>query len=231
MKTIGLIGGMSWESTTEYYRLLNRRINSRLGGLHSAKIVMVSIDFQPMEAHMKNGEWTQCEKILLDAACKLESAGAGCFLICTNTLHKVAPAVSEAVQIPLLHIVDATAEQIKRKQLQKVGLLGTKFTMEEQFYRGMLTDKHGLEVVTPSQNDRQLVHDIIFNELCHGTVSDQSRREYLRIIDEMSTDGVEGVIEGCTEISMLVNQSHTTMPLFDTTTLHVERAVRFALDE
>ncbi len=230
MQTIGLIGGMSWESTTEYYRLLNQEINTRLGGLHSAKIVMISIDFQPMEAHMQRGEWDQCENILSDAARKLESAGADCFLICTNTLHKVAPGVSEAVHIPLLHIVDAAAVKIKSEQLHTVGLLGTKFTMEEQFYRGMLKEKHGLDVITPPAEDRQLVHDIIFNELCHGTVRDQSRVEYMRIIDTMSKQGAEGVIEGCTEIAMLVNQSHTDIPLFDTTTLHVQHAVHFALN-
>lgn len=231
MKTIGLIGGMSWESTTEYYRLLNQGINARLGGLHSAKIVMVSIDFQPMEAHMQNGEWDQCEKILSDAARKLESAGADCVLICTNTLHKVAPGVAKVVNIPLLHIVDATAENIKNLQFKTVGLLGTAFTMEEQFYRGMLEEKHGLKVIIPSAEDRQIVHDIIFKELCHGTVSDHSRVEYLRIIEKMANKNAEGVIEGCTEIAMLVNQSHTDIPLFDTTALHVERAIRFALDD
>jgi len=229
MKTIGLIGGMSWESTTHYYQQLNRSINTRLGGLHSAKIVMVSVDFQPLELHMQRGEWSECENILAGAARKLESAGADFFLICTNTMHKVATGVAEAVDIPLLHIADATAKRIKEENVNTIGLLGTKFTMEEEFYRGRLTEKHGLKVIIPEPDDRQLVHDIIFSELCHGTINDQSRQSYLRIINEMKKQSAEAVIEGCTEIAMLVDQGHTTVPLFDTTTIHVEHAVNMAL--
>lgn len=229
MKTVGLLGGMSWESTLQYYRLLNQGINKKMGGLHSAKIAMVSVDFQPLEILMQQGEWTELGERLAGAAQKIEKAGADFLLICTNTMHKVAGIVSEAVDIPLLHIADATAERIKAENIQTVGLLGTRFTMEEEFYRGRLLEKHGLTLVIPSPKDRKIVHDVIFEELCQGTIRTESRKDYLRIIDTMHQQGAEAVIEGCTEIGMLVNQDHTTIPLFDTTTLHVEQAVRFAL--
>jgi len=208
---------------------LNQTINTRLGGFHSAKIAMLSVDFQPLELLMQRGEWSECENILADAARKVEAAGADFFLICTNTMHKVAEGVAKAVNIPLLHIADATAEEIKAENMQTIGLLGTKFTMEDEFYRGRLSEKHGLNVIIPPPSDRQLVHNIIFNELCHGIVSDQSRRTYLQIIAEMKAKGAEAVIEGCTEIAMLVDQSHTEVPLFDTTAIHAEQAVNFAL--
>ncbi len=231
MKTIGLLGGMSWESTAHYYRMLNQGINDRLGGLHSAQIAMVSVDFQPLETLMQKGDWTEVGKRLADAAQKIAKAGADFLLICTNTMHKVAPTITDSVEIPLLHIADATAEKIKASKIHTVGLLGTAFTMEEEFYQGRLSNTHGLEVIVPSSNDRRRVHDIIFDELCRGKIRDESRKTYLRIIETMRSQGAEAVIEGCTEISMLVSQDHTTVPLFDTTALHVEQAVNFALSD
>lgn len=231
MKTIGLLGGMSWESTTHYYRMLNQGINARLGGLHSAQIVLVSVDFQPLETLMRHGAWTELGERLADAAQKIEKAGADCLLICTNTMHKVAEIVTQAVDIPLLHIADATAERIKSENLHTIGLLGTEITMEEAFYRGRLIEKHGLEVIIPAPVDRKKVHAIIFDELCRGKISDDSRKTYLRIIESMGNQGAEAVIEGCTEIGMLVSQDHTTVPLFDTTALHVQQAISFALSD
>ncbi len=231
MKTIGLLGGMSWESTTHYYRMLNQGINARLGGLHSAKIVLVSVDFQPLETLMEQEEWAEIGEHLADAAQKIEKAGADFLLICTNTMHKVARAVTEAVDIPLLHIADATAEKIKTKNIHSVGLLGTGVTMEGEFYRGRLVEKHGLEVIIPSPADRKKVHDIIFDELCRGKINKESRETYLRIIETMHRQGAEAVIEGCTEIGMLINQDHTSVPLYDTTALHVEQAINYALTE
>lgn len=229
MKTIGLLGGMSWESTAHYYRLLNQGISEKLGGLHSAKISMVSVDFQPLEILMQQGDWLECGERLADAARKIEMAGADFLLICTNTMHKVAGVITEAVDIPLLHIADATAERIKAENIQTVGLLGTRFTMEEEFYSGRLSQKHGLTVIIPSQEDRKIVHDVIFEELCLGKIRTESRKTYLNIIETMHRQGAAAIIEGCTEIGMLVNQNHTKVPLFDTTALHVEHAVLFAL--
>jgi aspartate racemase len=229
MKTIGLLGGMSWESTSHYYRLINQGINSRLGGLHSAQIVMLSIDFQPLERLMQSGEWLECGKFLTDSAKRIEAAGADFLLICTNTMHKVAQEVAGGIAIPLLHIGDAAAERIKEEKMGTVGLLGTRFTMEEEFYAGRLQQKHGLKVLTPEAGDRKIVHDVIFDELCRGEVHDSSREHYLRIINSMRDQGAEAVIAGCTEIGMLVEQRHTAIPLFDTTEIHAAQAVRFAL--
>lgn len=231
MKTIGLLGGMSWESTAHYYRLLNQGINEKLGGLHSAKIVMVSVDFQPLEAFMRQGKWSECGKILIESARSIEAAGADFLLICTNTMHKLAGVVAEAVSIPLLHIADATAMAIKAEKIQSVGLLGTRVTMEEDFYRGRLSSTHGLQVITPSAEDRKLVDRIIFDELCRGIVRAESREHYLRIMAEMGQQGAEAIIAGCTEIGMLVNQDHTPMVLFDTTITHVDQAIRLAFAE
>ncbi len=229
MKTIGLLGGMSWGSTEHYYRLLNQRINEKLGGLHSAKIAMVSVDFQPLELLMRQGNWTECGERLADAAKKVEAGGADFLLICTNTMHKVAEIIADAVTIPLLHIADATAGRIKAQNLQIVGLLGTSFTMEEEFYSGRLSKKHGLTVIIPSPEERRTVHSVIFEELCRGKIRAESRKAYLDIIASMHGQGAQAVIAGCTEIGMLVEQNHTTVPLFDTTLLHVEEAVRWAL--
>jgi aspartate racemase len=231
MKTIGLLGGMSWESTAYYYQLLNQRINEKLGGLHSAKIAMVSVDFQPLATAMLRGEWTECGERLADAAQMIEAAGADFLLICTNTMHKVAGVITDAVSIPLLHIADATAERVKAEKIHTVGLLGTSFTMEEEFYKGRLSEKHGLRVIVPPPEDRRIVHEVIFEELCRGKILPESRMHFLRIIETMRREGAEAVIEGCTEIAMLVEQNHTSVPLFDTTALHVEEAVRLALED
>lgn len=231
MKTIGLLGGMSWESTAHYYRLLNQGVNERLGGLHSAKIAMVSVDFQPLETFMHQGSWLECGKILVRSAKKVEAAGADFLLLCTNTMHKLAPVIAEAVAIPLLHIADATAMAVKAQGIRTVGLLGTRFTMEEDFYRGRLLSTHGLRVIIPAASDRRLVDRIIFEELCRGIVKPESHGHYLRIMNEMGAQGAEAIIAGCTEIGMLVSQENLALPLFDTTLIHVREALRHALAE
>ena len=228
MQTIGLLGGMSWESTELYYRWINEMVKQKLGGLHSAKIVLVSVDFQEIETLQHQNRWDEAGMALAQAAQQIEAAGADFLLICTNTMHKVAPQIEAAINIPILHLADATAVRIQQKGLKKVGLLGTNFTMEQDFYRGRLV-QHGLEVIVPSAADRAIVHGVIYNELCLGKVEDASRREYLRIIDDLHTQGAEGIIEGCTEIVMLVQQQHTAVPLFDTTAIHAEAAVNRAL--
>lgn len=220
---------MSWESTGLYYRWINEGVKKRLGGLHSARIAMVSVDFQEIETLQHAGQWDQAGAVLAEAAQQIEAAGADFLLICTNTMHKVAPQIEQAIQIPLLHLADATAEQIKKSGMNTVGLLGTNFTMEQDFYRGRLTDRHGLKVIIPSEADRQIVHRVIYEELCLGQVNASSRKEYLRIMTQMQQEGAEGIIEGCTEIVMLVQQQHTDIPLFDTTAIHAEAAVDLAL--
>ena len=229
MKTIGLLGGMSWESTELYYRWINEGIKKKLGGLHSARIAMVSVDFQEIEALQHEQKWDEAGAVLAKAAQQVEAAGADFLLICTNTMHKVAAQIEQAINIPILHLADATAERIKEKGMKTVGLLGTNFTMEQDFYKGRLIDKHGLNVMVPSGPDREIVHRIIYDELCLGVVKDESRQEYLRIMQEMHAEGAEGIIEGCTEIVMLVQQKHTDIPLFDTTAIHAEAAVAKAL--
>lgn len=228
MKTIGLLGGMSWESTSLYYRCINQEVKKKLGGLHSAKIAMVSVDFYEIEKHMNDEQWDLVEQILGSAAKQIEKAGADFMLICTNTMHKLAPQIKNHISIPLLHIADATAESVKKKNMKSIGLLGTRFTMEEDFYKGRLED-HGIKVIVPSKADRDLVDHIIFKELCLGIVRDESRQQYLRIMDQMRQEGAQGIIEGCTEIVMLVNQQHTDIPLFDTTEIHGKKAVSLAL--
>jgi len=230
MKTIGLLGGMSWESTALYYRSINEMVKRKLGKLHSARIAMVSVDFQEIEELQVNGEWEQSGEILSRAAQQVEAAGANFMLICTNTMHKVAPQIEQAINIPLLHIADATAAQIKKQGVDTIGLLGTAFTMEQEFYAGRLRSVHGLEVLIPPKADRDIVHKVIYNELVLGEVREDSRREYLRIMADLQACGAQGVIEGCTEIVMLVQQQHTDIPLFDTTALHAEMAVEMALE-
>jgi len=225
MKTIGLLGGMSWESTELYYRLINEGVKARLGGLHSARIALVSVDFQEIEAMQRQEDWEGAGHILAQAARQVEAAGADLLLICTNTMHKVAPQVEEAINIPILHLADATAERVKAAGMKTIGLLGTLFTMEQDFYRGRLVEMHGLDVLVPPKPDREIVHRIIYDELCLGVVNDASRDEYLRIMGDLQRRGAEGVIEGCTEIVMLVEQRHTDIPLFDTTSIHAEAAV------
>jgi aspartate racemase len=229
MKTIGLLGGMSWESTALYYQWINEGVKQRLGGLHSARIAMVSLDFQEIEGLQQRNQWQRSGEVLSEAARKIEAAGADFLLICTNTMHKVAPEIESAIHIPLLHIADATASRIKKQGVRSVGLLGTNFTMEEDFYKGRLSSQHGLEVIVPSGADRRLIHGVIYEELCLGVVKSQSRTTYLRIMEQMRSEGAEGIILGCTEIVMLVSQEHTDIPLFDTTAIHAEEAVAMAL--
>ena len=228
MKTIGLLGGMSWESTELYYRLINEGVKAQLGGLHSARIAMVSVDFQEIETMQHAGDWQGAGQVLAQAAQQIEAAGADFLLICTNTMHKVAPQVEAAINIPLLHLADATAKRIQAAGMKRIGLLGTNFTMEQDFYRGRL-EAHGLEVLIPTKADRDIVHQVIYDELCLGQVKGASRTAYLRIMADLQQRGAEGIIEGCTEIVMLVQQQHTDIPLFDTTSIHAEEAVARAL--
>ena len=229
MKTIGLLGGMSWESTLGYYKAINEGVKNALGGLHSAKIALYSVDFEPIEKLQHTGDWEGTAKILTDAAKNVEAAGADVLLICTNTMHKVAPEIESEINIPLLHIADATAEVLLKEGIKTVGLLGTAFTMEQAFYKGRLSENYGLEVVIPNGEDRAIVHNVIYNELCLGKIDTDSKSEYLRIIQALSDQGAEAVILGCTEISMLVNQSDTDVRLFDTTAIHAEKAVEYAI--
>lgn len=231
MKTIGLLGGMSWESTTSYYQAINVGINSRLGGLHSAKICLHSVDFAEIEELQRRGQWQQAGAILGQAASALERAGAEVLLICTNTMHKVAGQIEQAIRIPLLHIADATAEQLVADGIHKVGLLGTSFTMEDDFYQGRLREKFGINVLVPDQDARQDIHSIIFSELCQGVINPRSRNRFLAAITDLNTRGAEAVILGCTEIALLVQQQHSRVPLYDTTAIHAARAVEFALAE
>ncbi|PCJ50315.1 MAG: aspartate racemase [Gammaproteobacteria bacterium] len=229
MKTIGLLGGMSWESTVGYYRAINEGVKNSLGGLHSAKIAMVSVDFDPIEKLQHQGDWDETARILSEAAKNIESAGADFLLICTNTMHKVAPQIESAINIPLLHIADATAEVILEKDIKTVGLLGTAFTMEENFYKGRLIEKYGLKVIVPEDEDRKCVHEVIYEELCLGKIKSQSKLEYLRIIEQLASQGAEAVILGCTEIGMLVNQEDTSVRLLDTTKIHADAAIEKAV--
>ena len=229
MKTIGLLGGMSWESTVGYYQAINQGIKASLGGLHSAKVAMVSVDFSEIEKLQHSGDWEGTAKILSQAAINVELAGADFLLICTNTMHKVAPEIEKAINIPLLHIADATAEVLVKKGIKTVGLLGTAFTMEQDFYKGRLKDNFGLTVIVPNETDRKLVHNVIYKELCLGNSIPASKIEYLRIIESLAEQGAEAVILGCTEIGMLVDQTDTEVTLLDTTYIHAQKAVEWAI--
>ncbi len=229
MKTIGLIGGMSWESTQFYYRQINEDIRSRLGGLHSAQIILYSVDFAPIEQLQHSGDWEATAEILSGAAQSLEAGGADFFLICTNTMHRVATQVKARVQIPLLHIADATAQTLLAEGIKKVGLLGTAFTMEQAFYRDRVSD-FGIDVVVPEATQRQQVHDIIYQELCLGQILTPSKQVYLNIINDLQQTGCEAIILGCTEICMLVDQQDTNIKLYDTTAIHARQAVDWALE-
>lgn len=231
MKTIGLIGGMSWESTVPYYRLINEAIKDRLGGLHSAKLVLYSVDFHDIERFQHAGDWEAAGAHLAQAARALEAAGADFLVMCTNTMHKVAPRIEAAVDIPLLHIADPTAVEIKHAGYASVGLLGTRFTMEDAFYRDRLSARHGLRVLVPDAEDRDTVHRIIYEELCLGAVLPESRSEYQRIMQSLAAQGAEAIILGCTEISLLVSQEDSAVPLFDTTAIHAWAAAEMALVE
>jgi aspartate racemase len=231
VRTVGLLGGMSWESTVPYYRRINQLVSERLGGLHSAKVVLYSVDFHDVERLQQEGRWEEGGAMLAAAARALELAGADFLVLCTNTMHKVATAVASAIQIPLLHIADATAEEIRAAKIGTVGLLGTRFTMEEDFYRGRLQSRHGLRVSVPGPADRALVHRVIYEELCLGRVREPSRREFTRIIGDLAEGGAGGIILGCTEISLLVDPHELPVPIFDTTEIHSRRAVDWALSE
>jgi len=231
LKTIGLIGGMSWESSIEYYRIINQVVRDRLGKLHSAKSVMVSVDFAEIETLQRQGRWQEATQEMIKVAQSVEKGGADFVVICTNTMHKMAGDVQKNIGIPLLHIADATAEKIKRQGLQKIGLLGTKFTMEETFYKGRLVEKHGLQVLVPDDADRDIVHRVIYDELVAGQISPASKKEYLRIISQLVEQGASGIILGCTEIGLLVKDGDSPVPLFDTTLIHAIAAVDYALAE
>ncbi|MFE2158923.1 aspartate/glutamate racemase family protein [Streptomyces lydicus] len=228
MRTIGLLGGMSWESTAEYYRLLNELTRERLGGLHSARCVLYSVDFAEIERLQAEGRWEQAAEVLAEAARALESAGVDMLLLCTNTMHKVADEVADAVSVPLLHLADTTAEAVRARGLRRVGLLGTAFTMEQDFYRGRL-ERHGLTVLVPDAAARSTVHRVIYEELCLGVVREESRAAYRAVIDDLVAAGAEGIVLGCTEIELLIGPEHSPVPVFPTTRLHAEAAVTRAL--
>ncbi|MEO2266096.1 aspartate/glutamate racemase family protein [Pseudoalteromonas sp. YIC-656] len=229
MKKIGVIGGMSWQSTQTYYRAINEGVNAKLGGLHSAEMLLYSVDFGPIEQLQHDGQWDLLGHQLAQAGQSLERAGADCIIIATNTMHKVAPQVQSQLGIPLIHIADALAHELKKQNINRVGLLGTAFTMEQDFYRQRLIDKHGIDVIIPDPAHRQLVHEVIYSQLCHGHVHPDSKAAYLRIINELVFDGAQGIILGCTEIGLLVQQADTDVKLFDTTYIHAQAAVDFAL--
>jgi aspartate racemase len=229
VKIIGLIGGMSWESTIPYYRQINETVKQRLGGLHSAKLILYSVDFHDVERMLRDSDWVGLGDSLANAARTLESAGADGLVLCTNTMHRVASVIESAVGIPLLHIADATADEIKRAGFARVGLIGTRVTMEADFYRDRLTMRHGLRVLVPNGQDRELLNQVIFEELCLGKLLDDSRAEFRRIMRELAANGAQAIILGCTEISMLVAQSDTSVPLFDTTNIHARKAADWAL--
>jgi len=230
MKTIGLIGGMSWESSLEYYRIINEEVKRKLGGLHSAKILMYSVDFEEIEKVQRQGKWDEATKLMIEASKRLEKGGVDFIVICSNTMHKMSGEVQKNIGIPLLPIGDAIAERIKEASFKKVGLLGTRFTMEEDFYKGRLTEKYGLEVVVPDEKGRQIVHDIIYKELCLGVIKSSSKDQLCEIIQNLVRDGAKGIILGCTEIPLLIKQEDVNVPLFDTTRIHAESAVEYALE-
>ncbi|NDI36857.1 aspartate/glutamate racemase family protein [Chengkuizengella sediminis] len=228
MKTIGLLGGLSWESSAIYYKLINERVKEKLGGLHSAKSMMCSVDFQVFKDLQYEGKWEEATTELIDAAKQLERGGADFLVICTNTMHKMAPEVQDSISIPLLHIADLTGNQIKSAGIKKVGLLATNFTMEHDFYKNRLSN-YDLEVIVPDETDRKIVHDTIYNELCLGKVDENSKKQYLDIIKKLINNGAEGIILGCTEITMLINEDDINVPVFDTTKIHAIKSADYAL--
>ena len=230
MKTIGLIGGMSWKSTVTYYEVINRIINKKLGGLHSAKIILYSVDFHEIEECQRNGDWDKSARILSKVSKDLEGAGADFVVICTNTMHKIATEIREQISIPLLHIAEATAQELVKNNMKKVALLGTKYTMEQDFYKEKIIDK-GIEILIPNKEDIEEINKIIFEELCLGKINPISKEKYLKIIEKLRDDGAQGVILGCTEIGLLIKSEDTTIPLFDTALIHGEKAALLALEE
>lgn len=229
MKTIGLLGGMSWESTIAYYRVINEFVKERLGGLHSARLLLYSVDFQEVHLLQAAGDWHAAGRLLGTAARALELAGADCLVVCTNTMHRVAPAIEAAVRIPLLHIADPTARVVKAAGYTVVGLLGTRFTMEQEFYRDRLTGRHGLTVLTPSSAERDIVHRIIYEELCLGKLLPESRDAYRKVMGVLAAQGAQAIILGCTELSTLISQADSPVPLFDTTAIHALHAAAWSL--
>jgi aspartate racemase len=231
MKTIGLIGGMSWESSKLYYEIINQEVMKKLGGLHSAKCVMYSFDFEPIKQLQFEGKWDKAAELLIEAANRLEKAGADFIVIGTNTMHKLAGKIEENIGIPLLHIADATGDVIKNEGIKRVGLLGTGFTMEEAFYKQRLTQRFGLEVIVPNKESRDIIHEVIFSELCRGEIKEESKKEYLRIINNLIENGAEAIILGCTEITLLIKQADCRVPVFDTTYIHAVAAVEYSLNQ
>ncbi|WP_029044526.1 aspartate/glutamate racemase family protein [Cupriavidus sp. amp6] len=229
MKTIGLIGGMSWESSAEYYRLINQEMKARLGGHNNARSLMATVCFEEIKALQHAEQWDQLGQLMQQAARQVEAGGADFVLLCTNTMHRVAPAIESVLNVPFIHIVDPTAQALRQAGIRRVGLLGTRFTMEQHFYRGRMRELHGIDVVVPEQADRDRVHDVIYEELCHGIVRDEARAEYQRIVAALAAGGAEGVILGCTEITLLLGQGDVALPVFDTTALHAQAAVTLAL--
>jgi len=229
MKTIGLIGGMSWESSSVYYNIINETVKERLGGLHSAKCILYSVDFEEIAGLQHQGEWEELTKLMINFAQQLERAGADFIVICTNTMHKMAEEVQDNINIPLLHIADATAEEIIKQGLRKPGLLGTKFTMEQDFYKQRLKEKYNLDVIIPSDTDREIIDSVIYNELCLGIIKQSSKEKFKEIIKKLISIGADGLILGCTEIPLLISQKDVNAPIFDTTTIHSKAAVAFAL--
>ena len=229
MKTIGMIGGMSWESSIEYYRIVNQTVREKLGGLHSAKSIMYSVEFAEIEALQHQNRWDELAKIMIEAARSLERGGADFVIICTNTMHKLYDKVQNDIKIPMLNIADATAEKIKADGIDKIALLGTRFTMEEDFYKGRLVDRYGLDVIIPAEKEMEIVHRVIYDELCAGIINSDSKQKYAEIIKGLVAEGAAGVILGCTEIGLLVKQEDSPVPLFDTTEIHARAAVDYAL--
>jgi aspartate racemase len=229
MKTLGIIGGMSWESTAEYYRLINEGVRTRLGGLHSAELLIKSVDFHPVEQLQVRGDWQTMGRDLAAMAAVLEGAGAEGIILATNTMHKVAPAIEEMIGVPFLHIADAAAGAIRRAGIERVGLLGTAFTMEEEFYRRRMTERFGIEVMIPPSEDRRLIHRVIYDELCLGECRSDSRDEFVRICEDLGNEGARGIVLGCTEIPLLIQQGHLNLPVFDTTAIHCAAAVDFMI--
>ncbi|WP_336002327.1 aspartate/glutamate racemase family protein [Acinetobacter pittii] len=228
MKTIGLLGGMSWESTALYYQQINKMIQRKLGKLHSAKVIINSVDFEEIAALQAKGLWQEAGTYLAEQALNLEKAGADCILVCTNTMHKVAAQIEESITVPFLHIADATAKEILNQNITKVALLGTAFTMEQDFYKARLRD-HGIDVIIPNEADRKIVHRIIYEELCLGVINPDSQQQYIAIVERLIAEGAQGIVLGCTEICMLIGELKFSVPLFDTTTIHAKEAVSFAL--
>ncbi len=228
LKTIGLIGGMSWESTVTYYKIINEVIKEKLGGLHSAKCVLYSVDFQEIEECQANGNWEKSGEILGEAAYNLEKAGADFIVICTNTMHKVVNQIKEKISIPILHIAEMTAEKILEKGLKNIALLGTKYTMEQDFYKSKLIEK-GINVIIPDKNDVEIINKVIYDELCLGTINSNSKKKFLEIVDKLRNKGAEGIILGCTEIGLLIKNTDTDVPLFDTAIIHAEQAAMYSI--